>query len=287
MLESDDDLDAVARELLEDPNTHVVCDLAIPIERAQAYLAIGDHSGFNGRMVQVVDGKAYMPLVYDLGDMGDAVFDERSGVFALEGYGPARISWTDPPQDGSKGACTATIEPEPGTASITGMLLLSPSGAPAAGGWIEGCGNMAFADQLGVVHMDIVAEPCTVLAMRRDGLLRTMSEPVAIEPTPGQDVVIDITIPEARRGGLGIQISQTDAGVIVDGLVDGGPATDAGLEAGDRIVAVDGESADDLDLGELVQAIGGDAGTEVAIAVDRAGERLEFTIMRRVLGEDG
>lgn len=272
-----------AEELENDPNTQVVCDLGLDVPTGTAYLAIGGHSGFNGRRVEVVDGKAYLPLVYDLGELGDAVFSERSGTFSLEGYGPQSISWSDPPEDGSHGYCTTEVEPEPGHASLTGTLLLDPSGAPAAGGWVEGCGNMAFADGHGIVHMDIVSEPCTVIAMRQDGMLRTVSEPVAVVPIPGQDVAVDFVIPEAKRAGVGVQLSQTEAGLLIEGLIEGGPASTAGLEPGDLLVEVDGMSVDDHSLGELVKRIGGEAGTEVGLVVDRDGQRLEMTVVRQEL----
>jgi hypothetical protein len=89
-------------------------------------------------------------------------------------HGPAEISWSDRPKDGGKGTGTAKITPEPGKASLTGTLTLATSGAPAAGGWVEGCGNLAFADDNGIVHMDIVATPCSVIAMRQHGALRPL-----------------------------------------------------------------------------------------------------------------
>lgn len=280
---TDEELAALAEELENDPNTQVTCDLGIDVREGVAYLAIGGHSGFNGRRVQVVNGVAYMPLVYDLGELGDQTFDERSGVFSLEGYGPVDIAWSDRPEDGH-GHCTSAIEPEPGRASFTGTLTLAESGAPAVGGWVEGCGNMAFADQHGIVHMDIVPEPCTVLAMRQDGLLRTVSDPVQVSPSPGEDVVVDIQIPEAARGGLGVQLSMNPEGhVQIDGLLGTGPAGEAGLQEGDLIVAVDGESLDGLEMGDVVKAIGGAAGTDVSLTVDRGGEQLQFDITREAL----
>jgi len=278
------ELAALREELLADPNTHVVCDLGLPVARGQAYLAIGGHSDFNGRRVEVVDGKAYLPLVYDLGELGDAVIEERTGLFSLEGYGPVEVSWTDRPQGGGHGHCTAPIEPDTGRASLTGTLTLAGSGRPADGAWVEGCGNMAFVDGGGIVHMDIVTEPCTLIAMRQDGMLRTMSDPIPVVPVPGEDVVLDITLPEGRRGGLGVQLSQDDDGAfVIDDVLDVGPAFAAGLQAGDVIVEVDGETTEGLGIGEFVKRLGGEAGSEVGLVVDRSGERVELTIVREAL----
>lgn len=281
------ELAAAAAALAADPNTHVVCDLDLPVEEAMAYLAIGGHSDFNGRLVRVVDGKAYLPLVYDMGEQGSAEIDIREGVFSLDGYGPVAISWSDPPEDGGLGRCDRAILPESGQASLTGTLTLEGTGAPADGAWIEGCGNMAFVEAGGIVHMDIVSEPCSVIAMRQDGLLRTRSEVIPVLPKPGEDVVLDIVLPVAKRGGLGVQIVQTDEGISIEGLVDGGPAGDAGLQAGDLVVEVDGEPVGDMELGDFVQKVGGRAGTDVDLVVDRDGQRVPFTITRQALEQPG
>ena len=280
---TDEELAALAEELVNDPNTQVTCDLGIDVRVGEAYLAIGGHSGLNGRRVQVVNGVAYLPLVYDLGEHGDQVFDEREGVFSLDGYGPVQVAWSDRPGEGH-GRCTAPIQPEPGRASFTGSLTLAESGLPATGGWVEGCGNMAFADERGIVHMDIVPEPCVVIAMRQDGLLRTVSEPVSVVPEAGRDVVVDIQIPEAPRGGLGVQLSMgPDGAVHIDGLIGSGPASDAGLRAGDIIVAVDGAPLAGLELAEVVDVIGGPAGTDVSLSVRRGDDELQVDVTRETL----
>ena len=129
---TDEELAALAEELAADPRTHVVCGprhrgasrRGLPRDRRAQRL--------NGRRVTIVNGKAYLPLVYDLGDLGDTQFAERTGTFSLDGYGPVAIGWTDRP-DGGTGSGTAPIDPAPGRASLTGTLTLRPSGAPAAG----------------------------------------------------------------------------------------------------------------------------------------------------------
>jgi hypothetical protein len=275
---TDEQLAARARELEASPDTHVICDLGLPIRSGTAYLAIGDPADRNGRVVEVVNGVAYLPLVYDLGSLGDAVFEDRTGVFALEGYGPGPIAWGDRPEGGGKGRCSAPITPELGRASLTGLLTLAGSGAPAAGGWVEGCGNLAFADGNGIVHMDILPAPCSVLAMRQDGALRTVSEAVDVVPVPGGDVVVDLTLPDAPKAGLGVRIAAAEGGIQVEGVVDGGPAQAAGLEPGDLVVQIDGQPA--TDVPEFVALAGGPAGSSVVLTVERGGERLEVTVVR-------
>lgn len=59
-----------------------------------------------------------------------------------------------------------------------------------------------------------------------------------------------------------------------------GPALDAGLREGDRIVAIDGVSIEDLPLREIVHRLRGEVGTHVALDVVRDGARRRIQIRR-------
>ena len=82
-----------------------------------------------------------------------------------------------------------------------------------------------------------------------------------------------------RRGWLGVAIeSQSDpaaggAGVMVTGVAPGGPASQAGIRAGDVVLAVNGASVDDATA--LIRAVAAlPPGTRVRLAVNRNGARL-------------
>ena len=71
------------------------------------------------------------------------------------------------------------------------------------------------------------------------------------------------------RPWLGVYATEDDDAVIVGGVVDGGPAERAGLQRGDRIVAVGGEEVTDLaGLWRRVWACGR-AGAEVPLTLER------------------
>jgi serine protease DegQ len=78
----------------------------------------------------------------------------------------------------------------------------------------------------------------------------------------------------------------TDEGVIVQSLVRGGPADDAGMEAGDVIVGLAGQevrSVEDF----LVELREHDPGEEVAVEVVRDGERQSFDVRLSERPEEG
>ncbi len=83
-------------------------------------------------------------------------------------------------------------------------------------------------------------------------------------------------------GGLGIEVTQEEGFVKVVSPIDGTPADEAGIEAGDFITHVDGESVLGLNLDEAVELMRGPVGSEILITVVREGadEPFDVTIVR-------
>ena len=79
-------------------------------------------------------------------------------------------------------------------------------------------------------------------------------------------------------GGLGIEVTQEDGFVKVVSPIDGTPADNAGVEAGDFITHVDGESVLGLTLDEAVDKMRGPVGSEIVITVVREGEAEPFEL---------
>lgn len=63
-------------------------------------------------------------------------------------------------------------------------------------------------------------------------------------------------------------------------VIEGGPAEAAGLQSGDVMVTVDGESIEGWTSEEIVAAVRGPEGEPVTLEIDRSGEIIEFTIVR-------
>ena len=83
-------------------------------------------------------------------------------------------------------------------------------------------------------------------------------------------------------GGVGVSMIQDDDGYItVHQVLEKGPARNSPIKAGDRIVAVDGESIVGLDTDQAALRIRGDIGTPVTLTIlDTAGEQYDVTLVR-------
>ena len=83
-------------------------------------------------------------------------------------------------------------------------------------------------------------------------------------------------------GGLGIEVTQEEGFVKVVSPIDDTPADAAGVEAGDFITHVDGESILGMTLDEAVELMRGPVGSEIIITVVRedADEPFDVTIVR-------
>lgn len=79
-------------------------------------------------------------------------------------------------------------------------------------------------------------------------------------------------------GGLGIEVTQEDGFVKVVSPIDGTPADAAGIQAGDFITHVDGDSVLGLTLDEAVDMMRGPVGSEIIVTVVRDGEPEPFDV---------
>jgi carboxyl-terminal processing protease len=88
-----------------------------------------------------------------------------------------------------------------------------------------------------------------------------------------------------RYGGIGLRITATNGWVTVWRVMDGGPAQAAGIERGDRIVAVDDSSARGWSTDRVSSNLTGTPGTPVRVTIERphTGERRALALTRAVI----
>ena len=100
-----------------------------------------------------------------------------------------------------------------------------------------------------------------------DGLVNSLSDPNTVFFHPKilkfeEDV-------NGSFGGIGAEIGTKNNQLVVIALLEGTPAEKAGLKAGDKILAIDGKSAEKLDVNEAVKKIRGEVGKEVILLILR------------------
>ena len=84
--------------------------------------------------------------------------------------------------------------------------------------------------------------------------------------------------------GIGIAVTDEEGKVVIKTVMEGGPAEDAGMQAEDVIISVDG--AKPKDSSDAVSMITGESGTAVTVTVDRDGEEIEFKMNRTKIDHD-
>ncbi len=89
--------------------------------------------------------------------------------------------------------------------------------------------------------------------------------------------------PVLELAGIGARLRPTEAGMHIDGVLEGGGAAEAGLATGDTIVAIDGESVPQLGWDDAIQRIRGPVGTEVRLAIHRGEDVISFSVIRRAI----
>lgn len=83
--------------------------------------------------------------------------------------------------------------------------------------------------------------------------------------------------------GIGISLRpyQEAKALMINDVIEGGPAARAGLQYGDEIVAIDGQPTSNVNTDKAAEKIRGQAGTDVAIKIKRAEAFKEMTITRQ------
>jgi C-terminal processing protease CtpA/Prc len=83
--------------------------------------------------------------------------------------------------------------------------------------------------------------------------------------------------------GVGMTLDGRSGSVMVTLVSEGSPAERAGVQAGDRVLAVDGVPVAGQDINTVVQRIRGPSGSAVLLSFQRGAQSFELTIRRRLL----
>lgn len=132
------------------------------------------------------------------------------------------------------------------------------------------------------VALEYVDEVDPEVLMRTgiDAMLETL-DPYTVMFNESQNEQSEI-MSRGNYAGIGIEAGYRDGEVVVVAPVDGGPADEVGIRAGDVIVAVDGVSTEGLQPEEVNALTSGEVGSDVMLSIKRFGldQVLDFTVTR-------
>ena len=119
-------------------------------------------------------------------------------------------------------------------------------------------------------------EPGELIEAAIDGMLTSL-DPHSSYLSPDDAAAMQVQT-RGEFGGLGIEVTQEEGFIKVVSPIDSTPAAEAGIEAGDFITHVDGESMLGLTLDEAVERMRGPVGSEIVVTVVREGETEPFDV---------
>lgn len=165
---------------------------------------------------------------------------------------------------------------------------LAPAKAPPApvAGPVMPNARAAFARTLELIDKEYVDREISEDALYTGALQGMLGRLIQLEGHPVNDLLSPDDLAELLSGtagaivGVGVHIGLRDGVLTVIHVIPDGPAAQAGIEAGDRILAIDGASVKGRELAEIVGQIRGQAGTEVDLFVQREADEWHRKLKR-------
>lgn len=111
------------------------------------------------------------------------------------------------------------------------------------------------------------------------GMVNSLGDPYTVFLDPEQNREFELSL-SGTYEGVGIEIDIRDKTLVVVAPIDGTPAQKAGVQAGDKILQIDGEDTSGMSIQDAVAKIRGERDTKIVLGLGRDGKKLEVTITR-------
>lgn len=176
------------------------------------------------------------------------------------------------------------------------LTIIVFSGAMVAGGWLlqRGLENSdsevrrarlfdQVLERVASQFVDTLTEE-ELYEKAVEGLMRELDDPNSGYLSASRLARLDEST-SGNYAGLGIQIDARERWITIVAPLPGTPGERAGLQTGDRIIAIDGTPTEGMQPDEARRALRGEPGTRVALTIDRPGvpEPLIFTVTRATI----
>jgi carboxyl-terminal processing protease len=142
-----------------------------------------------------------------------------------------------------------------------------------------------FSEVLNRIHADYVDDVSIedLMDAAIDGMVESLDpHSMYLDKKQYRDLMVGT---QGSFGGLGIVIAIRDNVLTVIAPIEGTPASRMGIQGGDQILFIDGETTEGFTADDAVNRLRGPEGTEVTIKIRREGEPelLEYTITRDII----
>ncbi len=171
---------------------------------------------------------------------------------------------------------------------VQGRVYSRAGGAPLAGARISLGRRRGVSDQAGFFEVWGNDTALLTMTVSAPGYISEMVSGIDFENQANPffcEVSLQRELSGGRRHialvGIGARLVQSEEGYEIADLIDGSPADNAGLNPGDRLIAVDSLAVDDFSLREVVELIRGQENLPVTLMIERDGDFLEFTCVRK------
>lgn len=136
-------------------------------------------------------------------------------------------------------------------------------------------------DRVSHLYVDTLADSA-LITRTIDGLVGELHDPHSTYLSP-QLLARLSERTSGRYAGVGAQVDLRDGWITIVAPLPGGPALEAGVQTGDRILTVDGKPMRGVALDEAQKALRGEPGSKVRVTVERPGVAtpIEFVLARR------
>jgi carboxyl-terminal processing protease len=146
-------------------------------------------------------------------------------------------------------------------------------------------GLKLFTDVIELIEKNYVDEVDTEKLMQKaiQGMVRSLDPHSSfLPPEAFEELQVDT---HGEFGGIGIVITVKDGILTVVSPIEGTPAYKAGIQAGDKIIKVDDESTQEMELWEAVKKMRGKQGTSVVITImrEKEPEPIDFILIRDII----
>jgi carboxyl-terminal processing protease len=138
-----------------------------------------------------------------------------------------------------------------------------------------------------VIHNQFITQPIDDTALIQGairGMMESLGDPYSAYMTPEEFRSQNAPI-KGEYTGIGAYVDTTGEFLIIVSPMPGSPAELAGLKAGDRVVAIDGEDMTKVKPNMVLERIFGPAGSKIKVSIQREGtaEILHFEMERAVI----